>query len=249
MFNSKSIALKAMLPVAGAALAAGVIGAAAPAQAMPIVLDGFSQAISGGTLINAVGSAATTSGPSVFTGTGLAGANRTFSVLASGSAGDEATLRINASSNRLVQANDGGVSSNNLVTYTFNATDFTNNGKIKFRYSADGGDSGSTYKFHVTLSSASNTYTVSTAALTAALPSPAEVAFSFYDNDIVPQANLTGITSASIRIEAGSGRDISITSPITANAVPVPPAVLATGIGAAIAAVKTRKQQAEAVAV
>jgi hypothetical protein len=61
--------------------------------------------------------------------------------------------------------------------------------------------------------------------------------------------DLTSISSARLVIQGANANDIDITSPITANAVPVPPAVLATGIGAAIAAVKTRKQQAEAVAV
>jgi hypothetical protein len=234
MFNSKSVALKAILPVAGVALAAGMIGTAAPAKALTITLDNFSQAIPG-TLTDVVGGGATTAGPSGFSGTTLSGATRAFSVSASGSAGDTASLRVNTTNQRLVQSNDVNVSSVNLVTYNFSSTDFSSSPFIRFNYNADGGDSGSDYRFLFTLGGITRTGTLQTAA--------GNGLFQEFD---FRGESLSGLTSAVLRIESGLGRDITISSPIIAT-VPVPPAILATGVGAVIGGLKAarkRKQQA-----
>jgi hypothetical protein len=240
MFFSKSTALKAILPVAGAALAAGMIGAAAPAKAMTITLDNFSQTIPG-TLTNTVGTAPTTAGPATFTGTTLLGATRRFSVDANGSAGDESSLRINATSKRLIQSNDTGVSSVNLVTYSFNATDFSNTPIVSFNYNADGGDVGSSYRFLFTLGGITRAGNLQSGVGGANLLQE----FDFRGE------TLSGLTSAVLQIEAGSGRDITLSTPIVAsrpNSVPVPPAVLATGVGAVIGGLKaSRKRKQEAV--
>jgi hypothetical protein len=228
MFNFKSIAPKAILPVAGIALAAGVIGAAAPAKAFTIV-DSFTNPVS---LNDGVGGSAATSGPSSITST-VPGIQRSISLTATGT-GLPATLDVVGG--RVDIGARNGVSTNTLLTYTISPSfNFASIPNIAFNYDLDAGQAGSTVEFIFTL----GTQTLSSGALTG--NGLGSQVFKFNP------AGLTNVTSASLQIIGGNSRDITFTSPITAS-VPVPPAILATGIGAVIGGLKAaRKRQQQAV--
>jgi hypothetical protein len=238
MFNSKSFALKAILPVAGVALAAGVIGTAAPAKAMPIVIDNFSTSGSGvSSFTNAPPSS---SAPASYSGTGLTNAQRSISFGTTAAQAGQFGGFFQFFNNQAIVSASQGVSSLTTINYTFNPTNFSSSPLVNLNYTMDSGDPGSTVQFLFSLGGNTRSSSVLTAAVTSA---PLVFDFSSF--------NLAGVTSASLQIVGGSGRDISITSPITANpptTVPVPPAILATGVGAVIGGLKaSRKRQQQAV--
>jgi hypothetical protein len=243
MFFSKSTALKAILPVAGAALAAGVIGAAAPAQAMPITIDNFNT-------------------PRNLTTAGTASTGPFSQVLSTGSPLGTVTRATSLSSTRVsgienlansfdigsgeaflnLAANHRGTAT---VNYTFtNAYNFSATPLIKFDYTYDV----ASVSRPITLS-----FSLGAAQRSVMFNSGADVAgtqvFDFTGEV------LSNITTASLMISGGTARDITLTSPIVAappsspppSGVPVPPAVLATGVGAVIGGLKaSRKRKQEA---
>jgi hypothetical protein len=252
MFFSKSTALKAILPVAGAALAAGVIGAAAPAQAMPIVIDNM-------TTPTAPSSPMTLT-PTVV-GAGLTITSNTQALGSLGSGNVTRSVTFNSKRNvsngnaeqsqftigggeavlALPNKNSGGVTLNYAFSSAF---DFTATPIIAFNYSYDTASALSPVTFTVSLGGNNLAPLNFTAPGILDLDSGNTIGQAKFD---FRNVNVSSANSMVLSITGGTARDITITSPITANAVPVPPAVLATGVGAVIGGLKaSRKRKQEA---
>jgi hypothetical protein len=231
MFFSKSTALKAILPVAGAALAAGVIGAAAPAQAMSIVIDDFSTA----TNLSTLGTQSVTSGAQTFS-SNLGTVTRTSTLNTTRLVIPNRTnnLTIDSGFSTLALANNHSGSA--TLNYAFSSFDFSATPLISFEYDYDFATATAPVTFQFRLGSQTQTQT-----LTSGNAVANQVTFDFRN------VNVSNVNSARLVITGGNGNDINVTSAIKANAVPVPPAVLATGVGAVIGGLKaSRKRKQEA---
>jgi hypothetical protein len=254
MLFSKSTALKAILPVAGIALAAGVIGAAAPAQAMPIVIDNMTTPTVPNSPMSLTpstvgGTGLTTTSGNQILGT-LGSGNVTRSVtftsrrnVASGNA-EQSTFKIGGGEAVLAlpNKNSGGVTLNYVFSsaYDFKATPI-----IAFNYSYDTASNLSPVTF--TLSLGGNNLAPLTFTAPGILDPDSgntigQAKFDFRN------VNVSSANSMVLSIAGGTARDITITSPITANAVPVPPSVLATGVGAVIGGLKASRKRKQVAA-
>jgi hypothetical protein len=233
MFNSKSFALKAILPVAGVALAAGVIGTAAPAKAMTIVFDDYTNpatAATNGTGTNSVGPTVISSNPQ------LGSVSRTITLattqLGTNSRPNSITVGGSQASLDLGTQHSGSA----LFAYNFNAFNFASTPEIKFDYDFDAATVAAPVTFQFTLGARTLQQVFTNGA------SSGTQVFDFRPY----LAEITNVQSASLRIIGGSGRDVLVSNQLAAT-VPVPPAILATGVGALIGGLKAarkRKQQA-----
>lgn len=244
MFFSKSTALKAILPVAGIALAAGIIGAAAPAQAMPIMITIDDFETSGARATNGTQTATPLIQNDILPGSPLGSINRTISL--SSLKLPPSPLPTSPNPNRANRLDlDGGIASLLLaqnhqgtatLNYTFNSFNFTERSRFAFNYDYDYATSSSPVTFTFTLGTSTGPLTLSNTYLSGTQVAGEQI-FDFGNYD------LTAVSSARLEINGGNGNDINISSPITARRVPVPPAILATGVGAVIGGLKASRKR------
>jgi hypothetical protein len=248
MLFSKSNAIKAILPVAGIALAAGMIGAAAPAQAMPIVIDNMTTPTTPSspmtltpTVVGGAGLTITSNTPALGSlGSGNVTRSVTFTSRRNGSTGNAEQSQFTIGGGEAVLAlpnkNSGGVTLNYAFSSAF---DFTATPIIAFNYSYDTASTLSPVTFTVSLGG-NNLAPLTFTAPGILDPSGNTIGQAKFD---FRNVNVSSANSMILSITGGTARDITITSPITANAVPVPPAILATGVGAVIGGLKASRKR------